>query len=129
AFLKLEADAGRFERAAADEVLHGVVAEEAEVAGAAAGGDAGGDGDAAAADAFAHELGEVGGLRGFEFSEAPRLLRQAAEAVGDEDDDLGIVLDEKLAGGGVDVHGGEGGRRKVKGEGKTLSRERLGLAN
>ena len=51
AFVQLEADAGGFERAAADQVLERIVAEEAEVAGAAAGADAGQDRDAAAADA------------------------------------------------------------------------------
>ena len=41
AFLDFEADAGGFECAAADHVLERVVAEEAEVAGTAAGADAG----------------------------------------------------------------------------------------
>ena len=59
AVFELEADAGGFEGAAADEVLQRVVAEQAEVAGAAAGADAGRDGDAAAADAVAGERVEV----------------------------------------------------------------------
>jgi hypothetical protein len=107
AFFELEADAGRFEGAAADEVGDRIVTEQAEVAGTAAGGDAGGDGDAAATDAFAYELVEVGGLRGFKFGEPARLLRQAAQAVGDEHDDLRVVLDEKLTGEGVGIHGGQ----------------------
>jgi hypothetical protein len=39
----VEADADGFENAAADDILQGVVAEQPEVAGAAAGGDAGTD--------------------------------------------------------------------------------------
>jgi hypothetical protein len=74
---------------------------------AAARGDAGGDGNAAAADAFLHQLVEVGGVRGFEFGEAAGLLRQAAQTVGDVHDDLGLVFDEKLASEGVNVHGGK----------------------
>ena len=75
------------------------------MARAAAGGDARGDRDAAAEDAFAGELVEVGRAGRFELGEPAGLLRQAAEAVGDVDDDLRVVLDEELAGEGVGVHG------------------------
>ena len=103
--LQLEADAGGFEGAAADEVLQRVVAEQAEVARAAAGADAGQHGNAAAADAALDQRVEIGRVGRFELGEAAGLLRQAAEAVGDVQDDLGVVLDVEFAGEVVDVHG------------------------
>jgi hypothetical protein len=80
----LEVDAQRFEDAAADAVLERVVAEQAEVAGAAAGGDARQDRDAHAADAFAGQRVEVRRPRRLEFRLAVRLDRQAAQAVRNE---------------------------------------------
>ena len=107
AVLEFEADAGGFEGAAADHVLQRVVAEQAEVAGAAAGADAGQHGDAAAEDADFGERVEVRRVGRFELGQAARLLRQAAEAVGDVHDDLGVVFDVEFASEFVEVHGGE----------------------
>ena len=115
AFLEREADAGGFERTAADEVLDRVVAEQAEMARAAAGADAGQHGNAAAADADFGERIEVRRVGRFELGEPARLLRQAAEAVGHVHDDLGVVFDVQLAGELVDVHGG----RSVSGVGES----------
>ena len=109
AVFELEADAGRFERAAADHVLQRVVAEQAEVARAAAGADAGQHRDAAAEDAGFGERVEVRRFGRFQFGQAARLLRQAAEAVGDVHDDLGVVFDVQFASEFMDVHGGEVG--------------------
>ena len=63
----MKVDAQRFEDTAADAVLERVVAEEGEVAGPAAGRDAGQDRDTQAAHAVAGEGIEVGGRRGFQF--------------------------------------------------------------
>ena len=114
ALFELEADAGGFERAAADEVLQRVVAEQAEVAGPAAGADAGQHGDAAAEDAALGERVEVGRVGRFELGQAARLLRQAAEAVGHVHDDLGVVFDVQFAGEVVEVHGGRGRGSEVR---------------
>ena len=63
---QLEVEAGGGERAAPELELLGVVAEQAEVAGARAGGDAGADRFDHARGALAHELVEVRGVRLFE---------------------------------------------------------------
>ena len=106
AVLQFEADAGGFEGAAADHVLQRVVAEEAEVAGAAAGADAGQHRDAAAEDAGFGERVEIRRVGRFEFRQAARLLRQAAEAVGNVHDDLRVVFGVQFAGEFMEVHGG-----------------------
>ena len=64
-------------------------------------------GDAAAADADLGQRVEVRRVGRFELGQAARLLRQAAEAVGRREDDLGVVLDVQFAGEVVDVHGSE----------------------
>ena len=74
----------------------------------------GSDGDAAAADAALGERVEVRRVGRFQLGQAARLLRQAAEAVGDVHDDLGVVLDVQFAGEVVDVHGGEGRGSRVQ---------------
>ena len=76
------------------------------MAGAAAGGDAGADGEAGALDADFGEGVEVGLFGRFELGFSAGSQGQAAEAVGDEHDDFGIVFDLELAGEGVGVHGG-----------------------
>ena len=88
AFLQFKADAGGLERAAADEVLQRIVAEQTEVAGAAAGAMPGLTGMLLPRMPLLRECVEVGRLGGFEFGESAGMLRQAAEAVGDEHDDL-----------------------------------------
>ena len=122
ALLQREADAGGFERAAADQVLERIVAEQAEMAGAAAGADAGQDGDAAAEDADFGEGVEVRRVGRFELGQAARLLRQAAEAVGHVHDDLGVVFDVQFAGELVEVHGGRGRGSEVGGQGFIVAK-------
>ena len=94
---KVEVDAEGFEDAAADAVLQRVVAEEGEMAGAAAGRDAVADGHGEAADAVGGEAVEVDGVRLFELGAAGLGIGQAAEAVDDEEDDFGVVLDDEFA--------------------------------
>ena len=77
----LEVDAERFQDAAADLVFERVIAEQAEMARAAAGGDAGEDRDRQTADPFADHRIEVGGACGFEFGLAAELHGEAAESV------------------------------------------------
>ena len=59
---EFETDAGGFQRAAADDEFQRIVAEEAEVAGAAAGSDAGFNRDAAAGDAALARASRLGVL-------------------------------------------------------------------
>ena len=94
---ELEADAGGLQRPAADQVLHRIVAEQAQVSRSAAGGDAGGDRDHAAQDAAAGQGVEVRRLGGFQLGLAARLDRQAAQAVGHQHDDFRVVLDHQSA--------------------------------
>ena len=88
----LEVDAERFEDAAADAVFERIVAEQAEVAGAAAGRDAGQHRDAQAADAFAGQASRFGVRADLQLGLAARLQGQAAQAVRDQQDDFGGVL-------------------------------------
>ena len=83
--LKFEAQAEGFNDAASDLIFQRVVAEQAEVARAAARGDAGRDGDHAALGADAGEGVEVRGAGGFERGEEI-LFRggDVAQAVEDE---------------------------------------------
>jgi hypothetical protein len=78
--LELEADAGRRQGAAADLVFQGVVAEQAEVAGPRAGGDAPGDRVVEPQRALAGQPVEVGGV-GLGELRAPLGGPVAAEAV------------------------------------------------
>ena len=103
---EFEADAGGLEGAAADLELEGVVAEQAEVPGAGAGRDARQHRHARAARAPGGEPVEVGGGGRFELGLAPRIQRQAAEAVGHEHHDLGGVLLGEFADQFVLFHGG-----------------------
>ena len=128
AVFELETDAGGFERAAADHVLQRVVAEEAEMAGAAAGADAGQHGDAAAEDAGFGECVEVRRFGRFQFRQAARLLRQAAEAVGDVHDDLGVVFGVQFASEFMEVHGGRGRGRRSEVGGQRLIVAKFGAA-
>ena len=101
--LQVEVDAGGLEDAAADRVDHRVVAEEREVAGPAAGRDAVADRQREAARAVAGDVVEVRRPGGFELGAAGLRVRQAAEAVHDEQHDLGVGLLGKLA-DEVEVH-------------------------
>ena len=92
-------------RPAADEVFERVVAKQAQVARPAAGSDAGTDRNAAALHADFGQGIEVRRLGRFQLRLAARRQRQAAQAVGDEHDDLRVVLDVQFAGEGVGVHG------------------------
>ena len=71
---KLEADAGRLQRAAADQVLQRIVAEQAEMPRTAAGADAGQHGNAAAADAALGERVEIRRVGRFELRQTAGLL-------------------------------------------------------
>ncbi len=119
---KFEPDAGRLQRAAADQVLQRVVAEQAEVARAAAGADAGAHRNAAAQDAGLGQRVEVGRVGRFQLGPTARLLRQAAQAVGHVHDDLGVVFDVQLARKSVEVHGGRGRRSEVRGQGFIVAK-------
>ena len=88
--------------------LIGIVAEQAQMARPAAGRDAGKDGNAAALHADLGQRIEVRLLRRFQLRLAARRHRQAAQAIGDEHDDFGVVLDVQFAGEGVGVHGSRG---------------------
>ena len=94
--LQVEVDAERLEHAAPDGVPLGVVAEEREVSGAAAGRHAVGDGHREAAEALLRQAVELRDVRLLQLR-APALVRQAAEAVDDEKQDLGVVGDGQLA--------------------------------
>ena len=90
-----------------------VVAEQPEVAGAAAGANAGADRNAAAQDAGLGERVEVGRIRRFQLGATARLLRQAAQAIAHVHDDLRGVFDVQFARKSVEVHGGGRGQRSV----------------
>jgi hypothetical protein len=72
--------------------------------GSAAGSDAGNYWDAGSLHADFGKRVEVGLFCGFELRFAARRQGQATEAVGDEQDDFGVVLDVEFAGEGVGVH-------------------------
>ena len=80
----LEVDAECFEHAAADLVFERIVAEQAEMAGAAAGRDAGQDGRATGRRRLRGPGVEVGGACGFEFGLAAEFEGQTAEPVGND---------------------------------------------
>ena len=89
---EVEADAQGREDAAADLEAEGIVAEEAEVAGTAAGAHPGGDGTREAEVGAGGQGVEVRGARGLELRLAPWLHREAAQAVHDEQDYLRVRL-------------------------------------
>ncbi len=107
AFLQLKTNARGFERAAADEILQRIVTKQTQVTRTAAGADAGLYGNAAAENSLFRQSIEIGSLGGFEFRESAGMLRQAAESIGDEHHDFGVVFDVQLAGQFVHIHGGE----------------------
>ena len=76
-----EVDAEGFEHAAAGLVHEGVVAEQGQVAGAAARGDARGNGVVETARPGAGEFVEVRGAGGLEFGRPPGLAGQPAQPV------------------------------------------------
>ena len=86
---QVEVDAQRLEDAAADPVLERVVAEEGEVARPAARRDAEADRHGQAAEAVGGEPVEVHGVRLLQLGAAGLRIGQPAEAVDDEEDDLG----------------------------------------
>ena len=88
-----EADAEGGEHAAADLEAQGVVAEEAEVAGATPRAHPRGDGAREPEVGASGEGVEVRGVRGFELRRAGRVHRQASQAVQDEQDYLRVRLD------------------------------------
>ncbi len=84
--LQFHAEAERLDDAATDLKFQRVVAEQAEMAGPAAGRDAGRDGNHAALRGILRELVEVRRVRGFERREIILFLRgDVAEAVEDDE--------------------------------------------
>ena len=106
ALFEMEADAGRLQRPAADQVLDRIVAEQAQVAGPAAGADAGKHRNAAAEDADFRQRVEVAACWPSSSSVLPpgccgRPPRPSA----DIHHDFRVVLDVQFAGEVLDVHG------------------------
>ena len=95
--LEVEVDAERLEYASAHGVAQRVVAEEGEVAGAAPGRDAMGDGYRQAAGALGSEAVEVGSIGGLKLAAAGLRTGQPAQAVDDGEHDLRLVWHGKLA--------------------------------
>ena len=81
-----------------------IVAEQTEVARPAARRDARQDGDAQAADAVAGAGVEVRRAGRLQFGLAARFQRQAAQAVGDQQDDFRWVVFTQLANQFVHAH-------------------------
>ena len=79
---QLEAHAGGLQGPAADQVLDRVVAEQGQVSGPAAGGNARGDGIHASLDPVFCQGVQIGGLGGLQFRRPARLDRQPAQPVG-----------------------------------------------
>jgi len=88
ALLKFEANARGLKRPTADEVLKRIVAEQAQVAWAAAGTDARLDGDTAAANTLLCQCVKMGRGGRFQLGAAARFLGQSAQAVGHEQDNF-----------------------------------------
>ena len=103
----LKVDAERLQDAAADAVFERVVAEQAQVPGPAARRDARQDRQAQPADALAGTGVQVGGAGRFQLGLAAGLQRQPAQAVGDQQDDLGVVGLAEFGDQVVDVHARE----------------------
>ena len=87
ALSEIDVDAKGLQDAAADEVLHGIVAEQAQVAGPAARSDAGEHGHGEAARALLRQAVQVGRVGGLQLRAAGFRVRQAAQAVRHEHDD------------------------------------------
>ena len=91
--LELDAETERLDDAAANLEFQRVIAKEGEMAGTAAGSDAGGDGQHAALRGVLGEGVEVGRDGGFERRHKALLAGgDVAEAVEDEEDKLGFGL-------------------------------------
>src|SRR5581483_9052321 len=100
--LEVEVDAQRLEHAAPNGVAHRVVPEERQVPGPAARRHAGGDGHRHAADALLRQPVQAGDVRLLQLR-ASALVRQTAQAVDDEEQDLRVAGDAQLA-EQVEVH-------------------------
>ncbi len=87
-----ESDASGFEDAAADNVFEGIVAEKPEMARAAAGGNAELDWEHASQNARFGQPIQIGRFCRLQFGRPTRLHGQTAEAVGDQHDDLRVVI-------------------------------------
>ena len=101
---QLEAHAGRLQGPAADRILQRIVAEQAQVSRAAAGGNAGQNGNRTAQRADLRQGVQVGRLGGLQLGRSARLQRQSAQAVGHQEHDLGVVLDLQFANQLLDFH-------------------------
>jgi len=88
-------------------VLQRVVAEQPEVAGAAAWGNAGQHGSRKSADAFADAGIEIGGSGGLQLGFAALFHGQSAQAIGYHQDDFGGGRLAQAPDQVVDVHKGE----------------------
>ncbi len=106
ASLEFDAEAEGLDDAATNLKFHWIVPEEAEVAGAAARRDAGGDGNHAALGTGFGEGVKVGGDGGFEGGEKILFLGgDVAEAVEDNEDEFGAGLDGEIGVKTINVHG------------------------
>ena len=94
-FSEVDFDAQGLQRAAADEILQGVVAEEGQVAGAASWRHAGKDRDGQPAGTLVGQRVQVGGVGRLQLREPCFGMAQASQAVHHQHDDLGW--------GGLDV--------------------------
>ena len=101
---QLEADAGGLQGPAADQVLDRIVAEQAQVSGPAAGGNARGDGIHASLDPVFCQGVQIGGLGGLQFRRSARLDRQPAQPVGHQHDDLRLVRGFQVADELLNIH-------------------------
>ena len=102
---QLEAHAGRLQGPAADRILQRIVAEQAQVSRAAAGGNAGQNGNRTAQRADFCQGVQVGRLGGLQLGRSARLQGQSPQAVGHQEHDLGVVLDLQFANQLLDFHG------------------------
>ena len=101
---QLKADAGGFQRAAADDVFERIVTEESEVTGSAAGSDTGLDGDAAPLHTAAGQGVEIRRARGFQFGQSTRFQGETAQAVGHEHHNFRVAFLHQFPGQSVHIH-------------------------
>ena len=94
---EVEIDAQGFQDAAADLIADGVIAEQAQVPRSAAGCDSGKDGNTQPQDSAHTQCVEIGGARRLQFGQVSRLEGEPAQAIGDEQNDFGIILSHQAA--------------------------------
>jgi hypothetical protein len=97
AVLQVEVDSQRFEYAAADLVLQGIVAEEGDMTRTGAGSDAVTNRQRHAADRVRSKSVEVGRVGGLELALARLGVRQAAQTIDDAEEDLRVAGGGKLS--------------------------------